>query len=339
MALQKSPAPQLTYESLWPLIDDFLVSQGNPATTRSTYKLNWFRARDTLRELGLAEETPQGMLLTVDPRTTAAIIASWRKATKQGGAPLYADTSMTTMVGAYGGCLKAAVQLGLIEESPMRHFSFKRTKRVKVPRRLSLREVRNAFAFTEAHPDYLRYTLYLALSVLCGLRAGEMRALTFGAALSHPTMLVVRIPGSGPKGHHERMIARPQWVTELLLRLQARTPHAADEDYVFQGRGRDGRTPLSRDRIHRLWAVPLKQVIPDWHFHLGRHFATMYLLSQGVPVPQTADFLGHQDWATTAQYAEPFAQDSRPARKAMEELSERLRPEGAHEDQEEEHDD
>lgn len=104
-----------------------------------------------------------------------------------------------------------------------------------------------------------------------------------------------------------------------------RGPHRP-QDHRRSGRGQDGRTPLSREKIHSLRTLPLKGVIPDWHFHLGRQFATMYLLSQGVPVPQTADFLGHHDWATTTQNAQPFAQDSRPSRKAMDELSERVRP-------------
>ena len=326
MAVQVLDVP-LTIQAAWQSARAHLVAEGYAQNTVDTYGCQVRHLERELQALRVAKVTADGVLLPLTLAPLVTVFAFWREDRVQ-GKRRYKEAAVNTKIDCLRGFYKALVDAGEIADTPFRRFHLRKTKTKKLKRRISDREVAGALAFAERHPDFRRFTLYLALVFFLGLRASEVRALTWGAALIHERLLLVRIPGGSPKGKRERWVPRPQYVTDLLLRLRAVTPNADADDYVFQGRGEGGSTMLSRGQFDRLFKLPIQEaVISDFTPHAARHYYIQALLERGVNVPQTAEIVGHQDWRTTEEYARALAKETGPARKVVEDLTQRLRPE------------
>lgn len=324
MAVQRRAEP-LTFERGWDVAVTHLRAQGKPENTIATYRRAFFQLNATLLELGLAEVTPDGALVPTDLAPIAKVLAHWRSLKKQGGAPFFSESTLKTRVSSIAGTLKCLIAEGELTDSPLRGLHLRPGRTLHRARRVGEDEVRAALDFAHARGD-LRMELYLALGFFCGLRISEVQSLTFGAALLDPRHIVLRRPPRGQgalKGGTERLVPRPPYVTDLLGRLLAETPHGGESDYVIQGRGG---TMLSRDQSHRLFASPLKQVIKGFKYHLCRHYFTQALLARNVDIVRVAEFLGHKDIHTTYGYATELALDTKPGAKVAADLAEALRP-------------
>lgn len=143
-------------------------------------------------------------------------------------------------------------------------------------------KLRQLFRTAAQHPDALRLTIFLWLSLFGALRWAEITALTFDAALSYPDALLI---GSG---WHRRRLPRTTYITRLLVDLRDATS-AMDDDLLFRSR-RGG--PLSRSFVVQRWLWPLRQELPDLSHTTLRHTLAHALYHEGVPIDEIQSHLG-----------------------------------------------
>jgi integrase len=127
------------------------------------------------------------------------------------------------------------------------------------------------------------------LSLLCGLRPGEVRSLRWEAVnLPKGRMIVVGKTG-------EREI----YLTEAARRVLEATPRVEGCDYVFAGR-RFGEPIVAVYK--QLRAVQARAKIERFRPYDLRHTAATGALASGADVRAVQALLGHADLATTAGY-------------------------------------
>lgn len=136
----------------------------------------------------------------------------------------------------------------------------------------------------------------LRLSLVCGLRPGEVRTLQWSAVnLSRHKMMVV-----GKTGEREIHL------TDAAIEILSATPRVQGCEYVFAGR-RFGQ-PIAA--VHKmLHAVQDRAGIEHFRPYDLRHSAATGALASGADVRAVQALLGHADLKTTAGYL--HASDSR----------------------------
>ncbi len=129
----------------------------------------------------------------------------------------------------------------------------------------------------------------LRLSLLCGLRPGEVRSLKWDAVnLPKGRMTVVGKTG-----------AREVHLTEAACGVLGATPRVQGCDYVFAGR-RYGEPIVA---VYKgLKAVQARAGIDPFRPYDLRHTAATGALASGADVRAVQALLGHADLATTAGY-------------------------------------
>lgn len=175
---------------------------------------------------------------------------------------------------------------------------------------------------------------FVHLAAFCGLRYGEIAGLT----LQHLDLQsgIIRVRHSlnqddelkGPKTRAGiRDVDIPKHLGELLGQW-------ISSDYVPNDRNLLFRVALSRSdkgpggfincgSFHTTYWRPLLEEAElrtgdgnELHFHALRHFASSWLMANGMPVPDVAAYLGHASFDTTLQiYAHPLL--SRPGRASL----------------------
>ena len=172
------------------------------------------------------------------------------------------------------------------------------------------------------------------LATFCGLRYGEIMALSLDAVDLERRMIRVRHSLlfndvlKGPKtAAGVRDVPMPQRVLNLLSDWLQRW-------YVGNERGLLFRTPkgtiVSQANFHRQWTYLLGRAGLDdgeaFHFHALRHFCASWMIENGLPVTDVAALLGHSKFDMTLQvYAHPVVRPSL-RHEAMERMTATLPP-------------
>jgi integrase len=129
----------------------------------------------------------------------------------------------------------------------------------------------------------------LRLSLICGLRPGEVRTLTW-AKVNLPKR---KLSVAGKTGEREIHL------TEAAVQVLEATPRVQGCEYVFAGR-RYGQ-PIAA--VHKtLWKVQDRAGIERFRPYDLRHTAATGALASGADVAAVQALLGHTDLKTTAQY-------------------------------------
>lgn len=215
-----------------------------------------------------------------------------------------AESSLARAASAIRGFHRFLHREGLLANNPAAMLSAPRPAR-KLPDYLSVEDAaRLVEAPDTSTPLGVRDRAMFELLWACGLRVGELVALTLPDALWDQALL--RVFGKGAK---ERLVpvgaAAIHWVRDRYLREGIRAGLAGgrglDDGRLFLSvRGR----PLTRQRVWQLlksYAAPLKlrvEVTP----HVFRHTFATHLVNAGADLRAVQEMLGHADIATTQIY-------------------------------------
>lgn len=160
------------------------------------------------------------------------------------------------------------------------------------------------------------FNCYVNIAAFCGLRHGEIAALTLGNVDLGARLLKVRHNLTawdelkGPKTRAGiRDVPLPAHVAELLREWINQWYRPDPRDLLF--RTKNG-TAISRAQFHNnFW----RRLLADaglhggddtFHFHALRHFASSWMIQVGMSPPEVAHILGHSHFDTTLQiYAHP----------------------------------
>lgn len=151
---------------------------------------------------------------------------------------------------------------------------------------------------------------FVHLATFCGLRFGEIVALKANSVDYVGRVILVRESLlfddtlKGPKTRAGvRDVPFPPHLADVLLAWQAQW-------YVRNDRGLLFRTqtggPISNENFHRQWRDVLKRAglydeTDVFHFHALRHFASSWMIENGMSVMDVAALLGHAKYDTTLQ--------------------------------------
>lgn len=235
----------------------------------------------------------------------AAVIRYGRAKRREGLAP---KTIANHLVLLQGICT-CAVRTGRLDRNPVQRRDFPRAAPTSVERALSMDEVDRLIA---ALPDE-RFrevdSAFILTSTMAGLRLGEARALTWpDVDLQHALLHVRRSFSRGrlttPKSERShRSVPIPPRLQAVLREHRARTPFAADSDFVFAHPELGSRLDDSalRKRFNKARAAV---GLPDHHrLHDLRHTYGSLVVSAGVPLIALKGWMGHESITTTLIYA------------------------------------
>ena len=157
--------------------------------------------------------------------------------------------------------------------------------------------------------DYARLEALFVLAITLGLRPGELRALTWDHVdLDNGIIHVWRSARRGgdtktPKSR--RSLVLPKRTLDALIahkKRRAAERLAAGEDWHHHNLvfcHADGR-PYTRDGLNwRFGQVTRRAGIGHWHAHEGRHTAVSIMSSNGVPIQDITDTVGHKSTHVT----------------------------------------
>jgi integrase len=157
--------------------------------------------------------------------------------------------------------------------------------------------------------DYARLEALFVLAITLGLRPGELRALTWDHVDLDNGIIHVwrsaRRGGDVKTPRSRRSLVLPQRALDALRthkKRQAAERLAAgerwhDNDLVFCHA--DGRS-YTRDGLNwRFGQVTRRAGIGHWHAHEGRHTAVSIMSSNGVPIQDITDTVGHKSTHVT----------------------------------------
>lgn len=153
------------------------------------------------------------------------------------------------------------------------------------------------------------------LGALCGLRHGEILALTMENVDIEGRLIKVRHSLTefdtlkGPKTlAGRRTVPMPARVADLLREWIERYYIPNSRGLIF--RTESGRA-LSQANLNKPWRrllrdAGLEQTGEQFHFHALRHFAASWMIENGIPITDVAALLGHSKFDVTLQvYAHP----------------------------------
>ena len=143
-------------------------------------------------------------------------------------------------------------------------------------------------------------TMFL-LMLRCGLRVGEVSALTWPSIDVHARS--IRIDNS--KGQVDRVVYYSPDVEEALVRW--RRSQLAEATYVFCSPLKPG-APLSVRTIQRVMARYLRQahLAKSYSPHALRHTFATHLLNAGAPLEVVKELMGHRSIGMTLRYTQLY---------------------------------
>jgi len=168
-----------------------------------------------------------------------------------------------------------------------------------------------------------RRRLIVAMIFLLGLRRAEVAVLRWEdldlqgrwatlrrrhAPESRPGHIVWE---PGVKGRRERTVPIPEKLVSEIFRYRDRVFRGVvtPTDPVFPSAVRPGR-PISGRTVYSDYSVACAEAgVAAVNPHGGRHAYGRFMASQGVPVTQTRDSMGHGSLSTTQLYSDQIADD------------------------------
>ena len=207
------------------------------------------------------------------------------------------------------GATHAATETGELACGIKPHESAPITEVSREPKEATCRSCRSQLGIDDADDTNLRLEALFVLAITLGLRPGELRKLTW----DHVDMAggVVRVWRSASKSgdtktpKSKRSLILPKRAIVALKAHKARKDHERSEageawhvnDLVFCHENGDAYTS---DALNwRFSKMTRKAGIGHWHAHEGRHTAVSIMSSNGVPIQEITDTVGHKSTHVT----------------------------------------
>ncbi len=245
---------------------------------------------------------------------TEASIASvndWKVSLSEAGVKI-------TTLNLYIGCLKSffewAVQMRMIDESPVIPVIMPSKKAVNTERKKAYKHVLDEEDFAVilhgAKPkgvseiNWKRNKAILVMLMTTALRNSELRDLRMrDLDFEEGTVKVEK-----GKGNKERLAAFPKITQEVVkeyLRSGYRPNNLGEDDFVF-GTNEDGWKQFDRFTLSQLVERNIKLCTgkEGYRSHSLRHYAATFYFDRGVDVESISGVLGHSNSATTMLYIE-----------------------------------
>lgn len=181
----------------------------------------------------------------------------------------------------------------------------------------------------------LALKLFVHLAAFCGLRKGEIAALTADAIDFMADEIHIRHSLSmtdgvkGPKSAAGiRSVPLPPHVAAMLREWMAKHAFKNPEGLLFSTKGQK---PMHFSALHRYWRALLgraglwEEGAEIYHFHALRHFFASLMIEGGMPVTDLAKIIGHSTPAMTLSvYAHAIKTRGRQNHEAINKAAERV---------------
>lgn len=222
------------------------------------------------------------------------------------------DTSIKRKIISLHAFYEYLVTQEIIDSSPFDKLKFKLKQESKLPKTLSLNEVKqllNCFEIdtTILSPfkklQYIRDTALIDLLVSTGIRIAEASAITFDDIILHQHTILIH-----GKGRKQRLIYISSPITwERIIRLLKHQKSLKTTKYLFTNRYNQ---QISTQSIENIYSKYVKQAKINTNStpHYLRHTFATYLLSNGADLRSVQEILGHASVATTQIYTEVSSQ-------------------------------
>jgi len=177
------------------------------------------------------------------------------------------------------------------------------------PKDTTCRSCRSQLGIDDADDAVMRFEALFVLAITLGLRPGELRKLTWNHVdLNGGVVHVWRSAsktGDTKTPKSRRSLVLPKRAITALKAHKARRDrerrNAGDQwqenELVFC---REDGTPYTADALNwRFSKMTRKAGIGHWHAHEGRHTAVSIMSSNGVPIQEISDTVGHKSTHVT----------------------------------------
>lgn len=222
------------------------------------------------------------------------------------------DTSIKRKIISLHAFYEYLVMQEIIASSPFDKLKFKFKQESKLPKTLSLNEVRqllNCFEMdlSSLSPfkklQYIRDAALIDLLVSTGIRIAEASAITFDDIILHQHTILIH-----GKGRKQRLIYISSPITwERIIKLLKQQKSLKTTKYLFTNRYNQ---QISTQSIENIYSKYVKQAKINTNStpHYLRHTFATYLLSNGADLRSVQEILGHASVATTQIYTEVSSQ-------------------------------
>ncbi len=222
------------------------------------------------------------------------------------------DTSIKRKIISLHAFYEYLVMQGLIVSSPFDKLKFKFKQESKLPKTLSINEVKqllNCFEIDSSELStfkkiqYIRDSALIDILVSTGIRIAEAAAITFDDIIIHQHTILIH-----GKGRKQRLIYISSPITwgriTTLLKYQK---SLKTTKYLFTNRYNQ---QISTQSIENIYAKYVKQAKINTKStpHYLRHTFATYLLSNGADLRSVQEILGHASVSTTQIYTEVSSQ-------------------------------
>lgn len=222
------------------------------------------------------------------------------------------DTSIKRKIISLHAFYEYLVMQEVIVSSPFEKLKFKFKQETKLPKTLSINEVKqllNCFEIdmTVLSPfkkmQYIRDAALIDLLVSTGIRIAEASAITFDDIILHQHTILIH-----GKGRKQRLIYISSTITwGRITTLLKHQKSLKTTKYLFTNRYNQ---QLSTQSIENIYSKYVKQANINTKStpHYLRHTFATYLLSNGADLRSVQEILGHASVATTQIYTEVSSQ-------------------------------
>ena len=200
----------------------------------------------------------------------------------------------------------------IISYSPFFNLKFKFRQERKLPRTLSISEVRrllNCFTCESekmtdfSHRQFVRYCAFIDFLISTGLRVAEAATIKFDDIITYEHALLIH-----GKGRKQRIIYISSGETwQRLLTQFKMQKKLSSTSFLFTNRNDKPLTSHSIEKIYKKYAS-IAKINPVSTPHYLRHTFATNLLANGADLRSVQELLGHASIATTQIYTEVSSQ-------------------------------
>lgn len=201
---------------------------------------------------------------------------------------------------------------GMIKSSPFEHLKFRFRQEIKLPKTLSIGEVKRLLDCFNYEPDnitdfshrqFVRDCALIDLLVSTGIRVAEAAAIRFDDILTYEHAILIH--GKGRKQRIIYISAIETW-QRLLTQFKMQKKLSSDT-FLFTNRNDKPLTAHSIEKIYKKYAN-IAKINPVSTPHYLRHTFATNLLANGADLRSVQELLGHSSVATTQIYTEVSSQ-------------------------------
>ena len=201
---------------------------------------------------------------------------------------------------------------GMIKSSPFEHLKFRFRQEIKLPKTLSIGEVKRLLDCFNYEPDnitdfshrqFVRDCALIDLLISTGIRVAEAAAIRFDDILTYEHAILIH--GKGRKQRIIYISAIETW-QRLLTQFKMQKKLSSDT-FLFTNRNDKPLTAHSIEKIYKKYAN-IAKINPVSTPHYLRHTFATNLLANGADLRSVQELLGHSSVATTQIYTEVSSQ-------------------------------